>query len=386
MTGLELYLALKQNVDAAFTGSISPPKANRFLLQAMDEVGDTIYRNRLKNQEAFDKIARLIITKAAFAPQNNKVFIRPIKATVVSQVGTSLIMTTEVPHLIPSGLSGAGFSATVYGVEDLAAPGITPPSTVTNGITFSIGTTLAVTNSTTLTFTLSLPPTSLPVDGAIYIIPRNTLGAYALRDYRHLLRVATRVKYPSGVTIISATNATPIVIETSRHTKLRDGSFLYFESSVGNTALDGRRYLKQISSKKYEVYSNRALTTPVAGNGVFVSTIPWLYSEKEIKQKVSDEKYSTIAKEDAQDPYWEFNNNSLDILLPQTASCEVLEMDYIRKYPQAIDFTNDIDDLEIWYPQAFLYEVMLRVSGFYGEAYREVDIINITDKQTSQSV
>lgn len=70
--------------------------------------------------------------------------------------------------------------------------------------------------------------------------------------------------------IVSSTNATPIVVTMSNANgpNWTDGTRVTFANHTTNTAVNGVRYVKYVTGTTYELYSDAALTTPVAGVGV----------------------------------------------------------------------------------------------------------------------
>ena len=74
-----------------------------------------------------------------------------------------------------------------------------------------------------------------------------------------------------SLTVSGATNATPIVITTSAAHNLFDGMLVTIASVGGNTAANGSYYVDVLTSTTFALYSDSALTTPVAGNGAYTS-------------------------------------------------------------------------------------------------------------------
>lgn len=90
--------------------------------------------------------------------------------------------------------------------------------------------------------------------------PANTT-AYTAKDAVNVILLAT-----------DATNANPIVVTTPTH-GLADGDYVTISGVVGNTAANGSFYVKVTgySSTTFALYSDKALTTGVAGNGAWSS-------------------------------------------------------------------------------------------------------------------
>lgn len=75
-----------------------------------------------------------------------------------------------------------------------------------------------------------------------------------------------------NLAVTGATNASPIVVTTATHS-LADGDPVTIASVGGNTNANGSNYAKVTgySGTTFGLYSDKALTTPVAGNADFTS-------------------------------------------------------------------------------------------------------------------
>lgn len=76
----------------------------------------------------------------------------------------------------------------------------------------------------------------------------------------------------TSLAVTGATNASPIVLTTGTH-NLADGDPVTVASVGGNTAANGNYFAKVTgqSSTTFALYSDKDLTTPVAGNGAYTS-------------------------------------------------------------------------------------------------------------------
>jgi hypothetical protein len=88
-----------------------------------------------------------------------------------------------------------------------------------------------------------------------------------------------------ALTVTGATNASPIVLTTGTH-GLADGDPVTVASVGGNTNANGNFFAKVTgySSTTFALYSDKALTTPVAGNSAYTSggTVARLFRLKDI--------------------------------------------------------------------------------------------------------
>lgn len=92
----------------------------------------------------------------------------------------------------------------------------------------------------------------------------------------------------SAVNVTGATNATPVVLTMGTH-GLVDGDYVTVSGVGGNTAANGSFYVDQLSSTTCALYTDRTLSTPVAGNGAYTSGGTWVTYAKETPAFVIDE-------------------------------------------------------------------------------------------------
>jgi hypothetical protein len=76
--------------------------------------------------------------------------------------------------------------------------------------------------------------------------------------------------YTGGV-VTGATNATPIVVTTTSTNNLVAGDQVQITGITTNTAANGVFYVNPLTATTFQLYSNAALTTGVAGNGAYGS-------------------------------------------------------------------------------------------------------------------
>lgn len=78
---------------------------------------------------------------------------------------------------------------------------------------------------------------------------------------------------PSILTVLGATNASPIVVSSSASHGFVDGQRVSISGVLGNTNANGSFYVKVTgyTSNTFALYSNSALTAPVAGNAAYTS-------------------------------------------------------------------------------------------------------------------
>ena len=104
------------------------------------------------------------------------------------------------------------------------------------------------------------------------------VGGQKVRVSKSFTRPANTTAYTAkdvvgvNLTVSDATNASPIVMTTGTH-GLADRDYVTIASVGGNTNANGNRYAKVTgySGTTFGLYSDQALTTPIAGNGAYTS-------------------------------------------------------------------------------------------------------------------
>jgi hypothetical protein len=76
---------------------------------------------------------------------------------------------------------------------------------------------------------------------------------------------------PIGATVTGATNATPIVVTYAADAEAASGDEVQITGVVGNTAANGTFYIAILGPTTAALYSDAALSVPVAGNGAYTS-------------------------------------------------------------------------------------------------------------------
>ena len=98
-------------------------------------------------------------------------------------------------------------------------------------------------------------------DPASYMLDANETKGVILLS--HLAAYTT-------LTVTAATNASPIVITTQTH-GLTDKDSVVIKGVLGNVAANGTFFVDVLTPTTFALYSDEALTVPVAGTGVYTS-------------------------------------------------------------------------------------------------------------------
>lgn len=187
-------------------------------------------------------------------------------------------------------------------------------------------------------------------------------------DYLHLLAVKAHFNKPLFLTVIDATNTTPIVIELEDRNNLRTGEQIKFSGFLGNTNANGDFYIRKLNEFQFALYQDSNLQTPQAGNGNYTSggTLSRIFFNY-CKQYVSDTKISVLNTPTESNPRFEIANSNLRIY--PTGSTEI-RIDYIKKFPP-IDVADNVVDLELVYPLKFLEYIIDKSSTIFFQMVRD---------------
>lgn len=112
--------------------------------------------------------------------------------------------------------------------------------------------------------------TGLKQGDVIVITMRPTVGSDGSGNYiQDVNFVNAACPYYEAHEVTGATNATPIVITIAEDAGVVTGNKVYITSVTGNTAANGPFYITRLSSTTMSLYSDAALTSPVAGSGAW---------------------------------------------------------------------------------------------------------------------
>lgn len=346
MTGFELYKEFQRVVDAPYTGMVDPAKFNKLIAEAIDDVTQSIYNNRLVNQNAFDEMSFLLSLNTEISVTNNQFFHTPIPIVSVTSALTTAIFQTELPHNLT-----AGDSITVTGVTGL------------NNIN---GTVVAVQSVTS------------PVN-FIAIYPSNITGTYIARtgvvtasnmlsDYAHYLYGEATFLESLSLTATKGYNTSPARIAVNKKNRLRDGDKVRISGfTTGN--INGDFFVKYLNEFLLALYTDKSLSTPVVGASITgTGTVEQLITSP-LKYKFSDQKASAY-KPTTENPYYQLGKLVFTVY-PEDVPCETVKIDYVRKIPFAIDAANTSDDLDKYYPDYFQHQVVDMAAKNYGFLMRD---------------
>lgn len=336
MTGVQLYNFLVRETDLAFTGYIQAgTEADDWFKKGFIVTLQNIYREQLANQNAFDEINFLISTDAIYPLNNNKIYINQLLIADVTFVGTTITLTTELPHNLIAG-------------DTITTSGILNFTNNPNG-TFTV---IAPVTANVLTFVATLNPTS----GTYTANSGHLISPKIISDYYHYLDFGrARFTQLTSYKVIGSTFATPIKITLDKRTYLRTGDQVFITGIGGNTNANGTFYLRQANETQYFLYTDATLSTPAVGNGTQTGTgVLSQIITSTLKFKRSQEKGWVFGEPSVQNPYFQ-QSKLLIKILPTNQVCDQLTLDYIIKPPAFANTLNNTIDLSDHYPDFFQY-------------------------------
>lgn len=221
-----------------------------------------------------------------------------------------------------------------------------------------------------------------PVSNEVTIIGASPI----ITDYLHLLSIKAKYMEDISLVVETLTNTTPINVE-AWYSSLRNGQYVNVSSATGNTAANGNWYLRQVTPRKYQLYSDALFVTPSVGNGSYVDGVVMknIYYNQ-CKQMVSDQKGYVLEDATAYYPKYEMAQGKIKFY-PITIPCSEVTIDYITKAAVLINKDDNVIDLELTYPYQFLVEnVMSEAVILFAERYRDDNLRGTALQDTQRNV
>lgn len=347
LTGTGLYNLVQQALGIAYTGQLTAVKGQRICDRAFVQVCENNY-DKNDTQKTRDNLSFLVSTNSVFSINNNQLYVSPLILSNVVIVGTLATFTTVLPHNILTGQT-----VTISGVA---------------GFTANPNGSFVVTVTGTNTFTATVTPTT-----GTYTADTGSITYDAMvSDYWHLLTLEAKFQkqiYDFGVSTIS--NATPCVVTLDFYNNISTGEQITISNSFGNTAVNGTWYVKKLNEFNFSLYSDKNFQTPVVGNGAYtggaVMTRTWY---NYAKPYISDVKIGELNLPTVADPKVEIADRYIKVY-PLTETCLEVSMDYLRKPIVNIDITDNVIDLEKYYPTIFLNQIASEMQMQFAATLRD---------------
>jgi hypothetical protein len=176
----------------------------------------------------------------------------------------------------------------------------------------------------------------------------------AVNDYLRLNSIKVRYKKKSDIQI-AAFNVVPSKVEfvVDSYCKLRTNDFVSISGVQGTTSANGDWYLKQTAPKKYQIFEDKTLTTPVLGNSKYLSggnLFEFIVTEPIFQEK--PDQITVIDKPTYDFPRWSMSQGS--IIIEPAAYLDQAYISYLSIPPFEIDPENNNLDLLLFMPQELI--------------------------------
>lgn len=210
-------------------------------------------------------------------------------------------------------------------------------------------------------------------------------GGTGISDYYHMMNLKAKFVVPLAPNYITqALNTSPLRIQLNKDSNLRTGEQVVVSGVTTNTNANGTRYLKMMNHKKYQLYSDVNLITPIIGNGIYngtsgsISRVVYNYA----KDYHSNRKFSTLNEPDVYNPYYEIASTVVKVY-PLSWVCSEVTVDYVS-VPVYIDVTDASIDLLETYSTRFIDYLADKVCELMGESSRDDGLIMNTSQELQQ--
>lgn len=224
---------------------------------------------------------------------------------------------------------------------------------------------------------------------AVFTPTSNTLSLIlagsGITDYFRMMNVWAKFVVPfSGIYITNAAANSPLLITLSNDVNLATGEQVVISGVTTNTNTNGTRYVKKISPKKYQLYSDVNLLTPIVGNGVYAGTTGSISRViyNHCKDYHSNRKGSMLNKPDLRNPRFELADTVMKIY-PLTFACSEVKVDYVST-PVYIDVNDGTIDLYETYATRFIDLLADFVCREMGMSDRDTELANNSQIEISQ--
>lgn len=357
ISGVYLSELFDSQVAQVYTGYIPPARKNRLFQKALIDLSEDKQANDDK-QKTRDELSFIVKTEQPRLLNNGQIYVSPLQIIDVTYVGTLITVTflTQPNVLIGQNITISGVTGTNIGFA------------VVNGI-------FTVTNVTgnTVQYVTGVAPI-----GAYTADTGNATYANMYDDYWHLRTVRVRyVERQYDIHIISATNTSPVKITTSSRTSLRN-ELIQISSALGNTAINGQVYTKQLNPTQYELYSDPHFLVPIVGNGVYVpdSAIVSRFYYQYAKPLYSDKKISPLSTPTVTAPYYEISERLVKFYPLGAVECT---MDYSARPAVEINVLNSTINYSLYWPEKFLNRLVVQAAFIFTSEM-------VKDQQSAQAL
>jgi hypothetical protein len=348
MTGAEIYENFQQQISQYTTDYANVTLSNYILNKALQEQIEDNYNN-FAVQEIKDEIAGLIKTNVSKIPVSNAISLgyNPIQ-TITAASSTTYTVVFTYPITMGSGITAT--LADILGVSNANG-------TYTYSTTIGLGLYVIV-NTTTITIGVSAASGTQTNQGYGY-------SSNSIANYLHILAVKAIYEQETSYTVTNASNASPIVVTTTRYNNLREKEKIKISGVSGNTNTNGTHYIKPLKQVTFALYSDEKLKTPISGNGGFSTSSGTITRIVETYCKVleSDRK-KTVSTPNINNPEFEISTKRA-LIYPLNETCSEVLVDYLSTSPIEIDVEDTTANIEEYFNLTFVQKVINRAARIF---------------------
>jgi hypothetical protein len=339
-TGTDFQFAFERRVDKMFNDYYDVQTSRDFYRRVL-RLGLIEKFESLDKQRRYDELRSFIVLNKQLPAlvnslTTNRILLQDLNVVSYSQTLDSLgnaisaIVTTSLPHnVVENDLINIQ-------LEDTAGDSL-------------IGSFLVTLVPDSNSFQINNPP-AFGTFLSGFVRNNNT----AVNDYLRLNSIKVRYKKKSDIQI-AAFNIVPSKVEfvVDSYCKLRTGDFIYISGVQGTTSANGDWYLKQTAPKKYQIFEDKTLTTPVLGNSKYLSggnLFEFIVTEPIFQEK--PDQITVIDKPTYDFPRWSMSQGS--IIIEPAAYLDQAYISYLSIPPFEIDPENNNLDLLLFMPQELI--------------------------------
>jgi hypothetical protein len=362
-TGVDFNKEVERRIDKVYSDYYDPITQKAFFRRAL-QLSITSKYNVLDTQKRYDEIRSLLVYAREVPATTGRILLQPLAVTAYTYLGNPLFpslsisnITTAFPHMLQ--------------VSDIVNVNI-------NGSTGTLSASVAVASVTDYTFTV--------LSGAVgnigTFLSGNVVTTDMVQDYMHLFSVRAAYIFENEDEINSVA-ATPSKIEITlqKRSQLRDGNKITISGALPiNNGLNGERYVKQIGTRRYRLYNDQELLSPVVATAAYISggviTSTKINSCFQLKPDQYVQKVDSPTK---RFPRYQMADNA--IIIEPKSNLQYVEMDYIKLPPFEIDPLNNDTDLLLYYSQEFIEYLVDYTARLFDLDTKNVQALNMDTPQ-----
>ena len=216
-----------------------------------------------------------------------------------------------------------------------------------------------------------------PINGNIVSLTTNSIN--------HILSAKAKyLKQIEDMVVVSASNSTPIIIETFNATNIRRGDIIKISGIQGNVAANGEFYVLPLNKFKFALYSTPGTSNPVAGSGTYVQSFNVLFQRvyyNYCQMVKADEKANSWKGATVTFPLYEYSQDNVKFYPSNTTEGYPVEvtMNFVLSNVVYFDLTDSFDYLTI-YPEKFIYNVIYFAVRSFDLSFRDYSAAQVVQQ------